>query len=226
MLEINSKLSFAKKRLDLNALYNDESLFSFFEYDSSFQDKLKQKDENDYVYNTSFNDKDATQFRCFENINEFNKIKKIKINFGKDPYNVNNILKKKNNMKNMNEELKYKMIKYWSSVNNFHLFKYKENDFKDNDIVNSSKILDVDWKRKIPYLLGSEYSNLFVDKCRFLLRKTIMPTKYINHISVIIKDNRLLKKMIRKNRIIIMNDINIEHKLLRKIKITKKSLKK
>lgn len=226
MLEINSKLSFAKKRLDLNALYNDESLFSFFEYDSSFQDKLKQKDENDYVYNTSFNDKDATQFRCFENINEFNKIKKIKINFGKDPYNVNNNLKKKNNMKNMNEELKYKMIKYWSSVNNFHLFKYKENYFKDNDIVNSSKILDVDWKRKIPYLLGSEYSNLFVDKCRFLLRKTIMPTKYINHISVIIKDNRLLKKMIRKNRIIIMNDINIEHKLLRKIKITKKSLKK
>jgi len=226
MLEINSKLSFAKKRLDLNALYNDESLFSFFEYDSSFQDKLKQKDENDYVYNTTFNDKDATQFRCFENINEFNKIKKIKINFGKDPYNVNNNLKKKNNMKNMNEELKYKMIKYWSSVNNFHLFKYKENDFKDNDIVNSSKILDVDWKRKIPYLLGSEYSNLFVDKCRFLLRKTIMPTKYINHISVIIKDNRLLKKMIRKNRIIIMNDINIEHKLLRKIKITKKSLKK
>lgn len=226
MLEINSKLSFAKKRLDLNALYNDESLFSFFEYDSSFQDKLKQKDENDYVYNTSFNDKDATQFRCFENINEFGEIKKIKINFGKDPYNVNNNLKKKNNMKNMNEELKYKMIKYWSSVNNFHLFKYKENDFKDNDIVNSSKILDVDWKRKIPYLLGSEYSNLFVDKCRFLLRKTIMPTKYINHISVIIKDNRLLKKMIRKNRIIIMNDINIEHKLLRKIKITKKSLKK
>ena len=226
MLEINSKLSFAKKRLDLNALYNDESLFSFFEYDSSFQDKFKQKDENDYVYNTSFNDKDATQFLCFENINEFNKIKKIKINFGKDPYNVNNNLKKKNNMKNMNEELKYKMIKYWSSVNNFHLFKYKENDFKDNDIVNSSKILDVDWKRKIPYLLGSEYSNLFVDKCRFLLRKTIMPTKYINHISVIIKDNRLLKKMIRKNRIIIMNDINIEHKLLRKIKITKKSLKK
>lgn len=226
MLEINPKLSFAKKRLDLNALYNDESLFSFFEYDSSFQDKLKQKDENDYVYNTSFNDKDATQLRCFENINEFNKIKKIKINFGKDPYNVNNNLKKKNNMKNMNEELKYKMIKYWSSVNNFHLFKYKENDFKDNDIVNSSKILDVDWKRKIPYLLGSEYNNLFVDKCRFLLRKTIMPTKYINHISVIIKDNRLLKKMIRKNRIIIMNDINIEHKLLRKIKITKKSLKK
>ena len=226
MLEINSKLSFAKKRLDLNALYNDESLFSFFEYDSSFQDKFKQKDENDYVYNTSFNDKDATQFRCFENINEFNKIKKIKINFGKDPYNVNNNLKKKNNMKNMNEELKYKMIKYWSSVNNFHLFKYKENDFKDNDIVNSSKILDVDWKRKIPYLLGSEYSNLFVDKCRFLLRKTIMPTKYIKHISVIIKDNRLIKKMIRKNRIIIMNDINIEHKLLRKIKITKKSLKK
>ena len=169
MLEINSKLSFAKKRLDLNALYNDESLFSFFEYDSSFQDKLKQKDENDYVYNTSFNDKDATQFRCFENINEFNKIKKIKINFGKDPYNVNNNLKKKNNMKNMNEELKYKMIKYWSSVNNFHLFKYKENDFKDNDIVNSSKILDVDWKRKIPYLLGSEYSNLFVDKCIFSL---------------------------------------------------------
>ena len=56
---------------------------------------------------------------------------------------------------------------------------------------------------------------------RLILRKTILPIKYINHVSVVIKDNKLLKKMKRKNRIIIMDDVNIEQN-----KLLNKSLKK
>ena len=222
MSEFNSSLSFAKKRLDLNLLYNDESLFTFFEYESSFQDKLKQKDENDFIYNKPFTDEDMNEFRSFENINSIQITDDIKINFGKDPFDVNKNLSKKNNMKNLDDKLNYKVLKYWSSVGNFHLFKYKENVIYDNDKDNMNKILELNWKRKIPYMYTIEYNNLFFDQCKFLLKKNIFPTKYINHVSVIIKDNRLLKKMVRKNRIIIMNNINIENKILGKINIKKK----
>ena len=222
MSKLNSALSFAKKRLDLNLLYNDESLFSFFEYESSFHDKLNKTKENDSIYDMPFNDKDINKFRSFQNINLFKIKNDIKINFGRDPFNVNKTLMKKNNMKNFDDKLKHQMLNYWSSVSNFHLFIYKEynkcNNYKDN----MNKILELNWTRKIPYLYNNGCNYLFFDKCKFLLKKTILPTKYNNHVPVIVKNNRLLKKMVRKNRIIIMDNINMENKILGKINNIKK----
>ena len=222
MSQINQALSFAKKRLDLNLLYSDESLFNFFEYKSSFQDKLNKTEDNDSIYDKPFNDKEMNKFRCFENINLFRVKNDIKINFGRDPFNVNKTLMKKNKMNYLDDKFKYQVINYCSSVNCFHLFIYKENIRDNNDKVHMNRILELNWKRKIPYFYNNYCNDLFFDKCKFLLKKTILPTKYNNHVPVIVKDNRLLKKMVRKNRIIIMNNINMENKILGKIKNIKK----
>ena len=43
MQKLNPSITSAKKRLDINALYNDDSLFDNFEFKSSFRDKIMQK---------------------------------------------------------------------------------------------------------------------------------------------------------------------------------------
>ena len=225
MNPMNPAISFSSKRLDVDALYSDESLFDNFEYKSSFQDKLRQKNENDFLYNQSFNDNDMNQFNFINNMNLFPKKNDLNINFGKDPFLVNKSLMKLNKNQNICDNRRNKILKYWWNLGHFYLFNYKgeinSNNVKDN------KTLEINWKKTIPYLYNNSdcynYNETFVERCRFLLRKRIIPVKYNNHVPIIIKNNKLLKKMIRKNRIIILNDINVENKLINKLKLKKKS---
>ena len=143
----------------------------------------------------------------------------IDLNFGEDPYITNKVLMNKISNQYFNNDLKNKVLKYWYSISNFLVFEYESKSGSDND--KDRNILELNSKKNIPYLYYNDYNNIFGDKCRIILRKTILPIKYINHVSVVIKDNKLIKKMKRKNRIIIMDDVNIEHKRIKKRNIKK-----
>ena len=226
MNSIDPSISFSKIRLDVDALYSDESLFDNFEYKSSFQDKLRQKDENDFLYNQPFSDNDMSQFNFINYVNLLPKKNDLKINFGKDPFLVNKSLMKLNNNQNIDDDQKNKILKYWWNLGHFYLFNYKGEMYSNN--VKANKTLEVNWKNRIPYLYNINnndyynYNDTFIEKCRYILRKRIIPIKYNNHVPIIIKNNKLLKKMRRKNRIIILNDINVENKLITKLKLKKK----
>ena len=225
MQKVNLSLDNENKKLDIFPLFNDESLFDNFEFKPSFPDKINKKSENEFIYNKPFEDKDKSQFRLFnhEFYSNFNKNKgNLEINFGEEPYFVNKALMKKIKDKFLDNSLKNKVLKYWWSVSNFCLFKYEGKNNSDNNKYNQNKILDLNTENKIPYLYNNDYDNIFGDKCRFILRKNILPMKYINYVPVVVKDNRLLKKIIRKNRIIIINDVNIEQKKNQKKKSKKK----
>ena len=225
MQSINPPLDNENKQLDKFPLFNDESLFDNFEFKPSFPDKINKKSENEFIYNKPFEDNDKNQFKLFnhEFYSNFNKNKgNLEINFGEEPYFVNKALMKKIKDKFLDNSLKNKVLKYWWSVSNFCLFKYEGKNNSDNDKYNQNKILDLNTENKIPYLYNNDYDNIFGDKCRFILRKNILPMKYINYVPVVVKDNRLLKKIIRKNRIIIINDVNIEQKKNQKKKSKKK----
>ena len=166
-----------------------------------------------------------SQFNFINNMNLFPNKNDLNINFGEDPFNVNESL-----MKNNDDNSRNKIFKYWWNLGHFYLFNYKGEISSDN--VKDNKTLEINWKKKIPYLYNNNdyynynYNDIFVEKCRFLLRKRILPVKYNNHVPIIIKNNKLLKKMIRKNRIIILNDINIENKLNNKLKLKKEKTNK
>jgi hypothetical protein len=222
MQKLNPSITLAKKRLDINTLYNDESLFDNFEFKSSFRDKINQrKIKDDFIYNKPFEDSDMKQFNGFNTTMIGINLKKqdLDLNFGEDPYNTNKILMKKISNQYFNNDLKNKVLKYWYSISNFLVFEYESKSGSDND--KDRNILELNSKKNIPYLYYNDYNNIFGDKCRIILRKTILPIKYINHVSVVIKDNKLIKKMKRKNRIIIMDDVNIEHKRIKKRNIKK-----
>jgi len=222
MQKLNPSITLAKKRLDINTLYNDESLFDNFEFKSSFRDKINQrKIKDDFIYNKPFEDSDMKQFNGFNTTMIGINLKKqdLDLNFGEDPYNTNKILMKKISNQYFNNDLKNKVLKYWYSISNFLVFEYESKSGSDND--NDRNFLELNSKKNIPYLYYNDYNNIFGDKCRIILRKTILPIKYINHVSVVIKDNKLIKKMKRKNRIIIMDDVNIEHKRIKKRNIKK-----
>lgn len=215
------------KKLDIFFLYNDESLFDYFEFKSSFPDKINKTSEKDFIYNKPFEDNDKIQFNIFnqEFYSDFNKNKgDLEINFGEEPYFVNKALMKKISNKFLDNNLKNKILKYWWSVSNFCLFKYEGKNNYEKNKDNDNKTLDLNTENKIPYLYNNDYDNIFGDKCRALLRKNILPIKYINYVPVVIKDNQILKKMIRKNKIIIMNDVNIEQKKKQKKETKKKIL--
>ena len=223
MQKLNPSITSAKKRLDINALYNDDSLFDNFEFKSSFRDKIMQKKikDDDFIYNKPFEDSDVQQFNIFKNTMIDINIKEqdIDLNFGEDPYITNKVLMKKISNQYFNNDLKNKVLKYWYSISNFLVFEYESKSGSDND--KDRNFLELNSKKNIPYLYYNDYNNIFGDKCRIILRKTILPIKYINHVSVVIKDNKLIKKMKRKNRIIIMDDVNIEHKRIKKRNIKK-----
>ena len=215
------------KKLDIFFLYNDESLFDYFEFKSSFPDKINKTSENDFIYNKPFEDNDKIQFNIFnqEFYSNFNKNKgDLEINFGEEPYFVNKALMKKISNKFLDNNLKNKILKYWWSISNFCLFKYEGKNNYEKNKDNDNKTLNLNTENKIPYLYNNDYDNIFGDKCRALLRKNILPIKYINYVPVVIKDNQLLKKMIRKNKIIIINDVNIEQKKKQKKETKKKIL--
>ena len=216
MYGLNHSFNFAMKRLDINALYNDESLFHNFEFKSSFQDKINKTQTNDYIYNKPFKDDDMNQFQGYNNNIKLNRIKSdLNLNFGQDPYIVNKNLMKNINNNCFDNNLKNKVLKYWWSISSFSLFEYFHQNSSGDDKCN--KTLELNSQNCIPYMY---YNYIFSDNYKLLLRKTILPVKYINHVSVVIKDNKLLKKIKRKNRIIIMNNINIEN-MMKSIKIKK-----
>ena len=224
MQKLNPSITLAKKRLDINSLYNDDSLFDNFEFKSSFKDKINQnKIKDDFIYNKPFEDSDMKQFNGFNNtmIGINLKEQDLDLNFGEDPYITNKVLMKKICNQYFNNDLKNKILKYWYSISNFLVFEYEYESKSSFDNDKDSKTLELNSKKNIPYLYYNDYNTIFGDKCRLILRKTILPIKYINHVSVVIKDNKLLKKMKRKNRIIIMDDVNIEQN-----KLLNKSLKK
>ena len=230
MQKIYPSLTLANKRLDTSLLYNDESLFDNFELKFSFKDKVNQKEiKDDFIYNKPFEDGDISQFqgfnKSFTNLNV--KEKDLDLNFGDDPYFINKALMKSINSQCFNNDLKNKILKYWWSVSNFLLFKYEpKSNSSINKRIKDNKTLELNIENKLPYMYYDDYNNILCDKCRFILRKTILPIKYINHVSVVIKDNKLLKKMRRKNRIIIMNDINIEQNKFINKKLKRKIIKK
>ena len=224
MQKLNPSITLAKKRLDINSLYNDDSLFDNFELKSSFKDKINQnKIKDDFIYNKPFEDSEMKQVNGFNNtmigINLMEQ--DLDLNFGEDPYITNKVLMKKICNQYFNNDLKNKILKYWYSISNFLVFEYEYESKSSSDNDKDSKTLELNSKKNIPYLYYNDYNTIFGDKCRLILRKTILPIKYINHVSVVIKDNKLLKKMKRKNRIIIMDDVNIEQN-----KLLNKSLKK
>ena len=227
MQKSNPSLTLAKKRLDINALYSDDSLFDTFDFKSSFRNKINQKEiKDDFIYNKSFEDSDMCQFNGFNKalIGINLKEQDLNLNFGEDPHITNKILMKKIGNQYFNNDLKNKIVKYWWSLSNMFLFEYEPKYSSGND--KDNKALKLNSKNNIPYLYYNDYNNIFGDKCRFILRKTILPIRYINHVSVVIKDNKLLKKMKRKNRIIIMNDINIEQNKLLNKRLKKAIIKK
>jgi hypothetical protein len=227
MQKSNPSLTLAKKRLDINALYSDDSLFDTFDFKSSFRNKINQKEiKDDFIYNKSFEDSDMCQFNGFNKALIGINLKKqdLNLNFCEDPHITNKILMKKIGSQYFNNDLKNKIVKYWWSLSNMILFEYEPKCSSGND--KDNKALKLNSKNNIPYLYYNDYNNIFGDKCRFILRKTILPIRYINHVSVVIKDNKLLKKMKRKNRIIIMNDINIEQKKLLNKGLKQKNIKK
>ena len=227
MQKSNPSLTLAKKRLDINALYSDDSLFDTFDFKSSFRNKINQKEiKDDFIYNKSFEDSDMCQFNGFNKalIGINLKDQDLNLNFGEDPHITNKILMKKIGNQYFNNDLKNKIVKYWWSLSNMILFEYEPKSSSGND--KDNKALKLNSKNNIPYLYYNDYNNIFGDKCRFILRKTILPIRYINHVSVVIKDNKLLKKMKRKNRIIIMNDINIEQNKLLNKRLKKAIIKK
>ena len=227
MQKSNPSLTLAKKRLDINALYSDDSLFDTFDFKSSFRNKINQKEiKDDFIYNKSFEDSDMCQFNGFNKalIGINLKEQDLNLNFGEDPHITNKILMKKIGNQYFNNDLKNKIVKYWWSLSNMILFEYEPKYSSGND--KDNKALKLNSKNNIPYLYYNDYNNIFGDKCRFILRKTILPIRYINHVSVVIKDNKLLKKMKRKNRIIIMNDINIEQNKLLNKRLKKAIIKK
>ena len=214
MKNLENSLSFAKKRLNINALYNDESLFNNFEFKSSFQSKINKKEINDNIYNIPFKDNDMNQFQGIidTNINLNLSESDAKINLGEDPYSINKKLMRKINNKCLDDDLKHGILKYWWSISKMFLFEYLPNigSYSDKD----NKSLNLDYGKNIPYLY---YEDISLNKYRLLLKKTILPMKINNPVSVVIKDNKLLKKRKRKIIIIIMNNINIEQKLSKKV---------
>ena len=227
MQKSNPSLILAKKRLDINVLFNDDSLFDTFDFKSSFRNKINQKEiKDDFIYNKPFEDSDMCQYNGFNKalIGINLKEKDLNLNFGEDPYITNKTLMKKIGSQYFNNDLKNKIVKYWWSLSNMILFEYEPKCSSVND--KDSKVLELKSKNNIPYLYYNDYNNIFGDRCRFILRKTILPIRYINHVSVVIKNNKLLKKMKRKNRIIIMNDINIEQKKLLNKGLKQKNIKK
>ena len=220
MKNLENSLSFAKKRLNIIALYNDESLFNHFEFKSSFQSKINKKEINDNIYNIPFKDNDMNQFQGIidTNINLNLSESDTKINFGEDPYSINKKLMRKINNKCLDDDLKYGVLKYWWSISKMFLFEYLPNIGSYNDKDNKS--LNLDYVKNIPYLY---YEDISLNKYRLLLKKTILPMKFNNPVSVVIKDNKLLKKRKRKNKIIIMNNINIEQKLSKKVRCKNKN---
>jgi len=227
MQKSNPSLILAKKRLDINVLFNDDSLFDTFDFKSSFRNKINQKEiKDDFIYNKPFEDSGMCQYNGFNKalIGINLKEKDLNLNFGEDPYITNKTLMKKIGSQYFNNDLKNKIVKYWWSLSNMILFEYEPKCSSVND--KDSKVLELKSKNNIPYLYYNDYNNIFGDRCRFILRKTILPIRYINHVSVVIKNNKLLKKMKRKNRIIIMNDINIEQKKLLNKGLKQKNIKK
>lgn len=220
MNNLENSLSFAKKRLNINALYNDESLFNNFEFKSSFHSKINKKEINDNIYNIPFKDNDMNQFQGIidTNINLNLSESDTKINFGEDPYSINKKLMRKINNKCFDNDLKHGILKYWWSISKMFLFEYLPNIGSYNDKDNKS--LNLDYVKNIPYLY---YEDISLNKYRLLLKKTILPMKFNNPVSVVIKDNKLLKKRKRKNKIIIMNNINIEQKISKKVRCKNKN---
>ena len=215
MTNSNTSVAFAHKRLDLNALYNDQSLFDNFEFKSSFCDKINKKRENDFIYNNQFNDTniDKSQIHSFvKNLDLYKVQDKCELNFGKDPFTVNEGLKKVVNDKDLNDEFRYSIMKYFWSEVNFCLFKYapKSNSNNNKGIDNNNgKTLEINWENKVPYLYNIDNNLVLENRFRYILRKTMLPIRYINNIPIIIKDHILLNKK-RENRIIIMDNMIID----------------
>ena len=166
MQKLNPSITSAKKRLDINTLYNDDSLFDNFEFKSSFRDKIMQKKikDDDFIYNKPFEDSDVQQFNIFNNTMIDINIKEqdIDLNFGEDPYITNKVLMKKISNQYFNNDLKNKVLKYWYSISNFLVFEYESKSGSDND--KDRNILELNSKKNIPYLYYNDYNNIFGDK--------------------------------------------------------------
>ena len=165
MQKLNPSITSAKKRLDINALYNDDSLFDNFEFKSSFRDKIMQKKikDDDFIYNKPFEDSDVQQFNIFNNTMIDINIKEqdIDLNFGEDPYITNKVLMKKISNQYFNNDLKNKVLKYWYSISNFLVFEYESKSGSDND--KDRNFLELNSKKNIPYLYYNDYNNIFGD---------------------------------------------------------------
>ena len=167
MQKLNPSITSAKKRLDINALYNDDSLFDNFEFKSSFRDKINQrKIKDDFIYNKPFEDSDMKQFNGFNTTMIGINLKKqdLDLNFGEDPYNTNKILMKKISNQYFNNDLKNKILKYWYSISNFLVFEYEYESKCSSDNEKDRNFLELNSKNNIPYLYYNDYNNIFGDK--------------------------------------------------------------
>ena len=151
MQKSNPSLSFSKKRLDIDGLYNDESLFDNFSFKTSFKDKINQREiKDDFIYNKPFEDSDISQFNSFKNTFINLREQDLDLNFGEDPYITNKTLMKRINSQYFNNDLKNKVLKYWWSISNFLLFKYEpknNNSFHHKN--NDNKTLELNVKNEI-----------------------------------------------------------------------------
>lgn len=196
------------KILDINSIYNDDSLANNFSfklsiYDNTLNAKDKYKKMKKLIYGKSFNDdkffdiKNNSIFSFFNpdknksNKNEVNfkelsllQSNNIKLNFGEDPNKIYKNLNGKINEGFFTNEVKDDIFNFIKNISNFPIFKYQLVKKKEN---NNDKINQAQ-DNKYTY-----YNSSFVNNIN-IFSKYIYPVRYINNVQIIILNNKLVKR--------------------------------